>query len=411
MRTTYRYRLTVPASRAQRRLLYGATLGNFLAQGIYFAAIPLYVSGELGGSRAAVGLSVGAFSLSAVLFRPFIGRGMDHRGRKPFLLGGLTLLACTGPLFLLAHGVPGVVAIRLLQGVAGGAFYTTAAAVATDLAPPEERASAIAKFSLFLYTGFAVGPALGEYLIRTSGFPATWLTAGGLALAGVALVSQLDESGTDVMAQRAELGRPARRLLHPAAIAPGLVLASAAVGYVSITAFSPLYARAVGMTSSGALYAVFAVTIIGVRLASLRLLDAHAHTAIALPGLALGAAGLATLALFPYPATAFVGVAAFGAGFALIFPSLMAFTVDRVPEHERGEALGSFTAFMDVGSGLGGYLVGYVADHLGFRWGYATPAVLCMGGFFLLAMISPRPTRTSARRVPSPRTPIAPPSV
>jgi MFS family permease len=400
----------VSARRAQVFLLYGATLANFLAQGIYFAAIPLYVSQELGGSRAAVGLSVGAFSLSAVLFRPSIGRGMDHRGRKPFLLGGLTLLACTGPAFLLVHAVIGVVLIRLVQGLAGGAFYTTAAAVATDLAPPEERASAIAKFSLFLYAGFAAGPALGEYLIRTSGYTATWLTAGALALAGAALVSRLAETGTAVMAQRAEVARPRRRFLHPAAVTPGAVLACSAVGYVSITAFSPLYARAIGMSSSGALYTVFAVTIIGVRLASLRLIDERAHTAVALPGLALGAAGLGTLALLPYPATAFVGVAAFGAGFALIFPSLMAFTVDRVPEHERGEVLGSFTAFMDVGAGLGGYLVGFVADHLGFRWGYATPALLCIGGFLLLAGLSPRPTRTSARRVRSRRTPTEQPS-
>lgn len=381
---------------AQLRLLYGATLANFLAQGMYFAAIPLYVSQELAGSRAAVGLSVGAFSISAVLLRPSIGRGIDHRGRKPYLLGGLALLAASGPAFFLAGAIPAVVAIRLVQGVAGGAFYTTAAAVATDLAPPEKRASAIAKFSLFLYSGFAAGPALGEYLIRMSGFPAAWFTAGGLAVVGAVLVSRLQESGTEVMAQRAEMGRPRRRFLHPAAVGPGLVLATAAVGFASITAFSPLYAREIGMSSSGALYTVFAGAVIGVRLVSLRLLDVHARTAIALPGLALGAAGLATLALFPRPTTAFVGVAAFGAGFALIFPSLMAFTVDRVPEHERGEALGSFTAFMDMGAGAGGYLVGFVADRAGFQWGYATPALLCAGGFLLLAHLARAGEKTPA---------------
>ena len=90
----------------------------------------------------------------------------------------------------------------------------------------------------------------------------------------------------------------------------------------------------------------------------------------------------------------FVGVAAFGAGFALIFPALMAFTVDRVPDHERGEALGSFTAFMDAGSGGGAYLIGAIADAAGFGWAYGTPAMLCVAGAGLLLVLAARSRQT-----------------
>lgn len=383
--------------RSRLRLLYGATLANFLAAGLFFAAIPLYVSEDLGGSKAAVGLSVGAFSIAAVGLRPFIGRGIDRRGRRPFLVGSLVLWAVSALAFFVADAVPAVVAIRLAQGVAGGCFYTTAAAVATDLAPDQERASAIAKFSLFLYAGFAGGPALGERLIATSGFGAAWVAAAALAGIGLVLVLALPETGRASMAARADAGPSRRRFLHPAAIGPGLVLACAAVGFASITVFSPLYAREIGLSSSGAMYATFATTVIVVRLVSLRFIDAAGRTAIAIPGLLLASAGLGLLALFPEPVAAFPGVAAFGAGFALVFPALMAFTVDRVPDHERGEALGSFTAFMDVGAGAGGYLVGFVADQAGFQWGYATPSLLCAGGAALLAAIARRsPVRPAA---------------
>src|SRR5687768_8248280 len=156
--------------RAPLRSLYAATFGYFCSIGMYFAAIPLYVTRELDGSKAAVGLAVGAFSVSAVLMRPLVGRGIDTRGRRPFLLGALALLTvgCLG--FFLASTLALVVAVRLVQGGAGGAFYTTAAAMATDLAPVEQRASAIAKFSLFLYAGFAIGPYLAEEVIARSGF-------------------------------------------------------------------------------------------------------------------------------------------------------------------------------------------------------------------------------------------------
>jgi len=138
------------------------------------------------------------------------------------------------------------------------------------------------------------------------------------------------------------------------------------------------------------------VTIIGVRLVAGGLADSIGRIATALPGLLLGAAGLGVLALLQEPAWAFVGVAAFGAGFALIFPALMAFTVDRVPDHERGEALGSFTAFMDAGSGGGAYLIGAIADAAGFGWAYGTPALLCVAGAVLLVALGAQARQAAA---------------
>jgi MFS family permease len=385
----------VLSTRRAFAVLCAATLAEFTAMGLFLAAIPLYVTGELGGSNRSAGVAVGVFSVSAVVLRPFIGRSMDRRGRKPFLVGALALLAVSSPLLIVARSLVAVAGVRVLQGVVGAAFYTSSAAVATDLSPPHRRASTIARFSLFLYAGFAIGPALGERVIDASGFTATWLVASALAVGGLVAVAGLPETGRLHSGDGSDgegVGRR-RRLLHPAAIGPGLVLMLSAVGYSSVTAFSALYARHVGMADSGALYATFAITIIGVRLASLRTLDRRSHAAVALPGLVLAAAGLGVLAVVQEPAAAFVGVGAFGAGFALVFPSLMAFTVERVSDRERGETLGSFTAFMDVGTGTGGYLVGRVADGWGFGWAYGVPALLCAGGAVLFAVVALRPQR------------------
>lgn len=382
-------------------LLAAATLAEFTAMGLFIAAIPLYVKEELDASTTAAGVAVSVFSITAVLLRPSIGRGVDTIGRRPFVLGALGLLAVSSPLLVLATSVPAVIGVRLLQGAVGGTYYTSSASMATDLSPPERRASAIARFSLFLYIGFAVGPALGEWMIRHHGFDAAWLTGAALGAAGFAAAWQLPE--TRVRADAAEdppLART-RRVVHPAAIAPGLVLLSAAVGYSGITAFSSLYARQVGMGSSGTLYAAFAVTIIGVRLASLRLIDHIARRTLVVSGLSLSSAALVVLASFESPTPAVIGVATFGAGFAVVFPTLMAFAVDRVSDHERGETLGSFTAFFDIGAGLGGYVVGTLADEWGYSWAYGIPALLCAAGAVAMSYIARpdrvRPVAESAR--------------
>ena len=372
--------------RARFLLLCGATFFHFLAMGIFLSGLPLFVSRELDGSKAAVGIAVGAFSITAVFSRPFVGRKMDAVGRAWFLRGAPLLIAASALGLLGATSLAAVVALRLVQGLAGSSFYTSAATVATDLAPFEQRADYISRFSLALYAGFAAGPALGEALIEWQSYAWAWWAAVGSSAIAFAIALNVPETRRphDPADDGDDAAPRKRRWVHPAAIGPGLVLLTVAVGYTAISSFTPLYARSIGMGSSGGLYATFAVTILVVRLVSGRLADHFGRAAVALPGLVSGALGMFLLALVQEPAAAFVGVALFGAGHALIFPALMALTVDRVPDRERGEALGSFTACFDVGASTGGYLVGFVADRAGYGAAWATPGFLCLLGVVAL---------------------------
>lgn len=394
-------RTASPSNGLRFGLLCGATLFQFVTMGIYLSALPLFVTGELGGSRSAVGLTVGAFSLSAVLLRPTVGREIDKRGRRLFLAAAPLILIVTSAGFGLARAVPVAVALRLAQGVAGACFYTAAATVATDLAPEGRRAEYLARFSLFLYGGLAIGPALGEAIVSSRGFGWTWAAAGTSAVVCLVVALALPETrSAEAAAARLEAVAPRgfARFLHPAAVGPGVVIITAAVGYTSITAFSPLYARRMGMATSGPLYATFALSVLVVRLVSGRLADRYGRVEVALPGMVLAVAGLTLMALQVSPALAFVGVAGFGVGFSLVFPALMALTVDRVPETERGAAVGSFTAFFDIGSSTGGYAVGAVADRWGFGGGYGLPAGMCAVGAVVLARLG-RKVRAEADAV------------
>lgn len=361
-------------------LLCAATLLQFVALGILLAALPLFVTGPLGRSTAAVGVAMAAYSVAAVASRPRIGRLTDTHGRRRYLVAGTALLAASGSVLLLPGGFPLVIAVRLAQGLSGACFYTAASGLATDLAPPERRAESISRFSLFLYAGFATGPVLGEWLARRHGFGWAWGAAAVLAGTAAVLVWRLP------VGER----RPpstARRLVHPAAVGPGLVLLTMATGYVTITTFSPLFASRMGLGAAGSLYTTFAVTIIGVRLVSGRLADRFGRVAVAAPGVAAGGLAFAAMAAVPRPAVAYAGVALFAAGFAVVFPALMALTDDRVDQRERGEALGSYTAFFDVGSSSGSYVVGAVADAAGFGAAFCLPAVLCAFGLGALALL------------------------
>lgn len=359
------------------KILCAITLAHFTVMGIYLSALPLFVTDELGGSRAAVGVAVGSFFISALVFRPPVGRALDTWGRRPFLIAAPAVVAVSSLGLLAADSMAGVIALRFFQGIAGATFYIAAVTIATDLAPQERRAEVITIFSLFLYGGIAAGPAVGEYLVRGGNFDRAWIAAGGLAIGASLAGLLLPETGTS-----AETRRPLR-FLHPASISPGVVLMFAATGYASITSFSPLYARALGIGSSGTLYVLFAASIVVVRLATRTLADRRGRIAVAFPGTVAAAAGMGLLAV-AQPVTAYIGVALYASGFALIFPALMALTADRVPDSERGEAMGSFTAFFDVGAGAGSYAVGALAAAFGFSVAFGVPAALCVIGIVIL---------------------------
>jgi MFS family permease len=142
------------------------------------------------------------------------------------------------------------------------------------------------------------------------------------------------------------------------------------------------------------LYVTFAVSVLVVRLGSGRLADAVGPLRVLFPGIASLAAGLSCLALGGRPLTAIIGVALVGTGWALVFPAIVSWMSVVVPDAQRGAALGSLVAFMDIGQGFGGYLVGAVADGPGFGWAYLLPA--------LLATASTVPMVIAIRNQPTP---------
>ena len=64
------------------------TFAGFASFGFVLLTLPLYVHDELDRGSVAIGIAVGAASITAVLGGPPAGRLADRRGRRPLILGG-----------------------------------------------------------------------------------------------------------------------------------------------------------------------------------------------------------------------------------------------------------------------------------------------------------------------------------
>ena len=352
---------------------------GFLAVGAVLPVLPRYVHGPLGRGDIAVGIVIGAFALAAIVTRPIAGRIADARGRRTVVFAGTIALAVAGALYFVPADVPGLVVARLFLGVGEGLIFTAGTAWVVDLAPVERRGQVIGLFGLAIWTGLALGPAIGEGIYSLAGYDAVWAFTALIPLAGTLVASRLPEShGRSEPVER-------RSLVPAAAIRPGAALAMAAVGNAAISAFIVLFLDD-GRGGHGALvFILFAFAVVTARLLGSSLPDVIGPRRSAVLAAGCEVVGASIIAVSDSWPLAAVGAMFFGTGWSLMFPSLALLVVNEAGEPRRAEALGTYTAFFDLGFGLGAPLVGAVAALAGYEAAFWTAAAFALGGGLVTA--------------------------
>jgi MFS family permease len=354
-----------------------SALAYFVAVGMLTPVLPLYVEGPLGGSDVAVGLSVGAFSLSAAVLRPWIGRIGDRRGRRVLVLGGALAVGASIAGYGLATSLPALIALRLLTGIGEAALFVGAATAVQDLTPDHRRGEAASYFSIAIYGGLALGPALGERVLGDGRYQSVWVVA-----ALTCLVAAVLAWWTPVGASPGGAGP--QRLLHPAALVPGSVLGLSLIGFAGFSTFVPLYVEDIGLDGSSSIFTLYAVTVLLVRIFGARVPDAVGPVPTATAALCMLAVGLATMAAWQAPLGLYAGTLVFAGGSSLLFPALNVLVIDAAPASERSSAVATFSLFFDLSQGVGALVLGAVVAVGGEPAAFAVGALLCVAGLVVL---------------------------
>jgi MFS family permease len=357
-----------------------------LSIGMLLVVLPLYANDELGAGSLGVALAVSAVSPMLLLCQPLAGRIGDRRGRRVLIVGGALVAAVSIAGYTAADSLETLIALRLLTGVGEAAFFVGAATMITDIAPASRRGEALSLYSLGLWSGLAIGPVLGEVVLGDGRYDSVWVLAGVFCLAASAIGLLLPET-----VPPREAGHEAPlRLLHPAAVGPGLVLAVTVFGFAGLGAFGALYARDLGLENTGVVFLVFSVVVVATRIVGRRLPDRLGPKRTGGSALALVAAGLLVIGLWNEPAGLLLGTVCLAFGQALAFPSLMTLAVNGAPAGERSSVIGTFTAFTELGFAVGAVSLGAIASSVGYDGAFVVCAVGPVIGALLLARLSVR---------------------
>jgi MFS family permease len=358
-----------------------SALAYFVAVGITIPVLPRYVEDVLHGGGVAVGVAVGAFAVSAALLRPVVGRIGDERGRRILVLGGASIAGLSILAYAAADNFAWLVAMRLLTGVGEAAMFVGAATAVQDLAPAARRGEATSYFSVAVYGGLAVGPLIGETVRTHWSVHSAWFVSAVVCCIAVLL-------GWGMPTVRPPLvpgdGTSKRRVLHPAAVRPGVVLALSTTAFAGFSAFVPLYVKQIGLSDSGLVFAEYAFSVLLVRVFFARLPDRLGSIRGATVAMVLQAVGLFAMFALHSSTGLYASTFVYSMGVSLLYPSLFPLVVDGAPEHERSQAIATFTLFFDVSQGLGAVVLGVVVSLSSERWAFLAASALSCSALLLL---------------------------
>ena len=355
-----------------------------LSLGMLLAVIPVYADDKLAVGSFGVAVAVSAASPLILVTQPLAGRFGDRRGRRVLVVVGGLVAATSVAAYAFADSLETLIALRLLTGVGEAMLLVGAATMITDLAPAHRRGEALSLYSLGLWGGLALGPLVGELVLDSDRFDAVWFLAAGCCLAAALIGLALPETGK----RETGASQSWTRLVHPAAVGPGVVLALTVVGFAGLGTFGALYARELGLGGGGPVFLVYAAVILVTRSVGRRVPDRFGPKATSGTALLLLAAGLLVIGLWNVPAGLLIGTVVVAFGHALAFPSLMTLAVNAAPANERSSVVGTFTAFTELGFLVGSLTLGVVASAVGYDGVFIVCAIGPLLGALALARIA-----------------------
>ncbi|MDZ4255368.1 MAG: multidrug effflux MFS transporter [Sulfuritalea sp.] len=261
-------------------LVTGCLMLQPLSTDLYLASLPNLAS-DFATTPAAVQQTLSLFVFGFGTAQLVSGPLSDRFGRRPVLIGGLSVYLVSGLACALASSLDLLVAARFAQAIGCCTAVVVARAIIRDAYAPAEGARVLAKASSLLALAPILGPILGGYLQVSFGWRAAFVA---LAMAGLAVWiaawRSMKESNSRLNPEAMRLGSLARTYLAvvrtPAFWAyalPGAISYASIFVFISGTPFVLIRVLGVATEYYGYLFAVGVCGYLGGTLICRRLLS------------------------------------------------------------------------------------------------------------------------------------------
>ncbi|EJD99152.1 staphylopine family metallophore export MFS transporter CntE [Staphylococcus epidermidis] len=365
--------------------LYILTLMFFSANAILNVFIPLR-GHDLGATNTVIGIVMGAYMLTAMLFRPWAGQIIARIG--PIKVLRIILLINAMALVLYGFtGLEGYLIARIMQGVCTAFFSMSLQLGIIDALPEKYRSEGVSLYSLFSTIPNLLGPliAVGIWHVEN-------MSIFAIVMIFIAVTTTLFGYRTTFANTQKEVS-PKDEVLpfnamtvyvqffkNKALFCSGMIMILSSIVFDAMSTFIPLYTVREGFANAGIFLTIQAITVVIARFYLRKYVpsDGLWHHRFMMIVLTLLMVASVIVAFGPHIVSIFVYISAIFIGItqALVYPTLTTYLSFVLPKIGRNMLLGLFIACADLGISLGGVLMGPISDTVGFKWMYILCALL-----------------------------------
>ncbi|MEX2948404.1 MFS transporter [Staphylococcus warneri] len=365
--------------------LYILTLMFFSANAILNVFIPLR-GHDLGATNTTIGIVMGAYMLTAMVFRPWAGQIIARVGPIKVLRIILLINACALILYGLT-GLEGYFVARVMQGVCTAFFSMSLQLGIIDALPEEHRSEGVSLYSLFSTIPNLVGPLIAVgiwHLDRISIFAIVMIAiALTTTFFGYRVTFASEEPDTQKKVEPLPFNAVtvfAQFFKNKELFNSGLIMIVVSIVFGAVSTFVPLYTVKFGFADAGIFLTIQAIAVVLARIYLRKYIpsDGMWHPVYMVSVLMLLVIASMLVAIGPHIHVMMFYSSAIliGATQALVYPTLTSYLSFVLPKAGRNMLLGLFIACADLGVSLGGSLMGPISDLVGFSWMYTICGML-----------------------------------
>lgn len=320
---------------------------------------------SMGQSNSVAGVISGAFSITALVIRPFSGYLSDGFRKKNLLLVSLAATAFALFGYCIASVPWQLFLFRLIQGGAYAVSTTVMMSMVSEIIDESVRGAGVGYYALAASLAAAVGPGIGLKLVDLVGYRNSILLAAWIALAAL-MFGFLQPYREKAAPEKRRAGLHLNRLIarEVLALAGFSCLFSFSNGLISN--FLAIFGEARGIAGISLYFTVNAVVMAVTKPLSGKITDQYGLHAVMYVAFACSAVGLYLLAgASSLPVVLLVAVL-YGIGVGAGQPAIQAQTTKEVELSQIGVAVSTCYLGNDIGQGLGPVLGGVISDGFGY---------------------------------------------
>ena len=353
---------------------------------------PMYIMEKLNGPTQLAGFSNTVFSIACILFRVHMARLEKLLGINKTIKLSCLFFLLSYVLYLTTANIAITLGIRFFSGICYAIANTSLMSIGIRFLPQSRKNEGIAYLTTVAMVGWAIGPFIGVNILEAWDYHGMFLFCGLAFLPCILLLFFVDTKKIEAGKLKAEMPQPVptegfhiRNYIEVDVLplcCAALLLSGA---YSSVVSFVVAYANSLDLFAVSAYYflllAMFAVF---TRLMSGRISRRIGENLLVFLSYAVLSVGLVLLSFARTTSVMLLSGVLIGASTGFITPSLQAIAVRKTPVNRVSVTTATYMTSMDIGSGLGAFVIGLSIPMFGYSKLYLmlSPIMLCIPPFF-----------------------------